>query len=468
MTRFMSIRLRLTLWYSGLLAIVVTIFSLLLYGAVAFNLRNELDAELDAQRDQVQTALLTSFRQRFFGRAPLIIPRDVISTTDLLVQISSTDGNALAHSENLGNASLPRDATLFAAARNKQFTYSTFLWEERERFRLLTAPLTIDQNVVGVIQIASSLRRNELTLNRLALLLIVGSLSAIAIVAVIGYALAGSALKPIDNIIRTARDIARTPDLTQRVHETYKGDEVDRLAITFNEMLGRLENLFRAQQRFIADISHELRTPLTIIRGQLALLQKTAPRDAQAAYDAVEQEAQRMTRLISDLLLLAQSDAGATMLKKETVELDTLMLEVYRQARVMTTGRNGDLRVTLGHEDQALVEGDPDRLKQLLLNLVENAIKYTPSGEIQLAIRKQSGEVGFSVSDTGLGIPSEDVPHIFERFYRVDKARTRAQGGTGLGLSIAQWIAQAHGGRIEVESELGKGSTFTVWLKEKP
>jgi signal transduction histidine kinase len=197
-------------------------------------------------------------------------------------------------------------------------------------------------------------------------------------------------------------------------------------------------------------------------------LQKLAPPDAQAVYDAIEQEAQRMTRLISDLLLLAQSDAGATMLKKETVELDTLMLEVYRQARVMTTGRNGDLRVTLGHEDQALVEGDPDRLKQLLLNLVENAIKYTPSGEIQLAIRKQSGEVGFSVSDTGLGIPSEDVPHIFERFYRVDKARTRAQGGTGLGLSIAQWIAQAHGGRIEVESELGKGSTFTVWLKEKP
>jgi heavy metal sensor kinase len=468
MTRFMSIRLRLTLWYSGLLAIVVTIFSLLLYGAVAFNLRNELDAELDAQRDQVQTALLTSFRQRFFGRAPLIIPRDVISTTDLLVQISSTDGNALAHSENLGNASLPRDATLFAAARNKQFTYSTFLWEERERFRLLTAPLTIDQNVVGVIQIASSLRRNELTLNRLALLLIVGSLSAIAIVAVIGYALAGSALKPIDRITRTARAIARTPDLAQRVPETYKGDEVDRLAITFNEMLGRLENLFRAQQRFIADLSHELRTPLTIIRGQLALLQKLAPPDAQAVYDAIEQEAQRMTRLISDLLLLAQSDAGATMLKKETVELDTLMLEVYRQARVMTTGRNGDLRVTLGHEDQALVEGDPDRLKQLLLNLVENAIKYTPSGEIQLAIRKQSGEVGFSVSDTGLGIPSEDVPHIFERFYRVDKARTRAQGGTGLGLSIAQWIAQAHGGRIEVESELGKGSTFTVWLKEKP
>jgi heavy metal sensor kinase len=463
----MSIRLRLTLWYSGLLAIVVTIFSLLLYGAVAFNLRNEIEAELEAQRDQVETALLTSFRQRFPGRAPLIIPRDVFSTTDILVQISSPDGIALAHSENLGNLSLPHDPAVFAAARNKQFVYSTFVTDERGHFRLLTAPLMIDKTVVGIIQVASSLRRNELTLNRLAFLLVIGSLSAIAIVAVIGYMLAGSALKPIDNIIRAARAIARTPDLAQRVHETHKAVEVDRLAITFNEMLGRLENLFRTQQRFIADVSHELRTPLTIIQGQLALLQQTAAPEAQTSYHAIEQEAQRMTRLVSDLLLLAQSEAGATTLKKETVELDTLMLDVYRQARVMANGRNGDLKVTLGNEDQALVEGDPDRLKQLLLNLVENAIKYTPSGEIQLAMHKQTGEVGVSVKDTGMGIPPDDVPHIFERFYRVDKARTREQGGTGLGLSIAQWVAQAHGGRIEVTSAVGQGSTFTVWLKEK-
>ena len=232
-------------------------------------------------------------------------------------------------------------------------------------------------------------------------------------------------------------------------------------------MLGRLENLFRTQQRFSADVSHELRTPLTIIRGQLALLQPTIAAEHREALMAIDGEAQRMTRLVADLLLLAQSDAGATTLKREMVELDTLLLDVYRQARLMVNGRGEALKVTLGAEDQALVEGDLDRLKQLLLNLVENAIKYTPSGEVKLSMLKQSGEVGVSVSDTGMGIPPADLPHIFERFYRVDKARSREQGGTGLGLSIAQWIAQAHGGRIEARSEVGKGTTFTVWLREK-
>lgn len=171
-----------------------------------------------------------------------------------------------------------------------------------------------------------------------------------------------------------------------------------------------------------------------------------------------------MSRLVRDLLLLAQADAGVT-LQHTDVELDSLLLEVYRQARIIAQQANPGVTVRLGAEDQATVRGDPDRLRQLLLNLTENAVKYTPSGgTVTLGLERRDGWVRVDVADTGIGIPAEDVPHVFERFYRVDKARSREKGGTGLGLSIAQWIAQAHGGRLEVRSEAGTGTIFTLWL----
>ena len=210
-------------------------------------------------------------------------------------------------------------------------------------------------------------------------------------------------------------------------------------------------------------MSHELRSPLTAIRGNLDLLRRGAVEDASARADAlaaIDTESARMQRLVSDLLLLAQADAGFK-IRKQTVELDTILLDVYRQARAMAGGVN----IVLGKEDQAQVLGDADRLKQLLMNLVDNAIKYTPTGgAVTFSLDRDANWVRIAVQDTGAGIPSQDLPKIFDRFYRVDKARTREKGGTGLGLAIAKTIVDAHDGRIEVQSELGKGSTFTVWL----
>jgi signal transduction histidine kinase len=233
-------------------------------------------------------------------------------------------------------------------------------------------------------------------------------------------------------------------------------------------MLSRLETLFRTQRRFVADVSHELRTPLTTIQGNVELLRRGAAKDAEARRETladIETEVARMSRLVADLLLLARMDAGVE-LDVGPVELDTLLLDVYRQAQVMSDGTD----VCLGNEDQAVIQGDADRLRQLFLNLVDNALKYTPPGGcVTLSVQKTEGWVRVVVADTGVGIPPEDlqpgpsgVPMIFERFYRADPARSR--GGTGLGLSIVQWIVQAHGGRIEVESSVGSGSTFTVWL----
>ncbi|MBI5651964.1 MAG: HAMP domain-containing protein [Chloroflexi bacterium] len=317
--------------------------------------------------------------------------------------------------------------------------------------------------VICVLQVAQSLQDVNATLRLLIGLMLAGVVGGLGFASVVGAILAYVALAPIDRMTQTARDIARARDLTRRIESKPTRDEVGRLAATFNEMLGRIEELFRAQQRFVADVSHELRSPLTAIRGNLDLLRRGAieNRDERdTALAAIESESARMQRLVQDLLLLAQADAGIT-IQKNLVELDTLLLQVYRQARLTPAGA----KVTLGSEDQAQVLGDADRLKQLLINLVDNAIKYTPNGgAVKLSLERDADWVRIAIADSGVGIPAQDLAKIFDRFYRVDKSRARDQGGTGLGLAICQWIAEAHGGRIEVESQVGKGSTFTVWL----
>jgi signal transduction histidine kinase len=275
------------------------------------------------------------------------------------------------------------------------------------------------------------------------------------------------ALRPIDRVTQTAGRIVHAQDLGQRLAVPTTDDEVGRLVSTFNAMLERLDRLFQAQQRLGADVSHELRTPLTTIRGNVALLRRGAaddPAERAVALDAIEDEVDRMSRLVADLLVLAQAEAGMK-LEKQPVELDTLILEVYRQAQLMSAARfpvGERVAIRLGHEDQALVEGDPDRLKQLLLNLVDNALKYTPAGgTVSLSLYRDEGGVRVSVEDTGVGIPPDVLPHIFDRFYR---AQREGRKGVGLGLSIACWIAEAHGGRLSVESQVGQGTIFTLWL----
>jgi signal transduction histidine kinase len=275
------------------------------------------------------------------------------------------------------------------------------------------------------------------------------------------------ALRPIDRITQTAGQIARAQDLGRRLPVPTTDDEVGRLVSTFNAMLERLDRLFQAQQRLGADVSHELRTPLTTIRGNVDLLRRGAaddPIERATALDAIEGEVDHMNRLVADLLLLAQAEAGMQ-LQKQLVELDTLILEVYRQAQLMSATRfpaGEGVTIRLGHEDQAIVEGDPDRLKQLLLNLIDNALKYTPEGgTVTISLYRDPEWVRVSVEDTGVGIPPDVLPHIFGRFYR---AQREGRTGVGLGLSIAHWIAEAHGGRLNVESEVGQGTTFTLWL----
>jgi signal transduction histidine kinase len=301
---------------------------------------------------------------------------------------------------------------------------------------------------------------NEAVLAQLRLILFLTGLAAVSLSLFLGAWLTHRLLKPLDDIAAVAIQITRADDLSRRLPDTGRRDEIGSLTMVLNQTLERLESLFLARQRFLADASHELRTPLTTIRGNMDLMRRMGAAQPEIL-DDVQDELERMTRLVDDLLLLARADTGGLPLYRQPVELDDIFLDVYRQVQ----GIEPPVQLTIMEVDQVYVLGDSDRLKQLFLNLVDNAIKYTPAGgEVFMSLSKKDGMALVEIQDNGVGIPVEDLPRIFDRFYRVDKARTRNPGGSGLGLSIARWIAVAHGGNIYVESSVGKGSTFSVSL----
>ncbi len=478
----MSIRLRLTLWYTALLGLTLLVFDVLLYTG----LQNAIVADVGRNLQQQSTRAVAIIEQSGdpmatlqWQQQPLVTP--TVFASQVYAQVLNPRGDILHRSENLlqMNELLPiSPRTLERNLRGETGYY--VLTQRNTPIYVLSRPLhNADGRVVGILQVGQSLADMNATLGQVRILLTVGSILAIAVAAAGGAFLARTTLRPIDEITGTARRIGRTQHLAERIAIEDRGDEVSRLADTFNEMLERLDRLFQTQQRLIADVSHELRTPLTTIRGNLDLLQRGAIDDPELRSEAlaeIEAEVDRMSRMVGDLLLLAQADAGLN-LRRVPVELDTLLLEVFRQGQVIA---QGDVELRLGHEDQALVMGDADRLHQLLLNLVDNAIKYTPPGgkvtlslfcnnEAPPSLAATTGTavarwVKIDVNDTGIGIAAEDLPFVFDRFYRSDRARTQRVGGSGLGLSIAQWIAQAHDGVITVVSEHGQGSTFTLWL----
>jgi len=334
------------------------------------------------------------------------------------------------------------------------------------QWRVLTVPLIVSgqDRKVGTLQAGMNLSIVERTQQVLLTVLVFGCLIAMAVAAMAGWFSIRQALSPLKAVTNTALQITRADDLSRRI--PYSGpreDEVGQLITAFNQTLGRLENLFNTQKRFLADVGHELRTPLTVIKGNVDLMRRMNCSDDESL-GSIESEVDRLTRLVGDLLLLAQAESGKLPLAMQTVELDTILLEVLQQMKILARDR---LSLRLADIDQVIVCGDQDRLKQVLVNLISNAIKYTPNGgEVVVGLGKTENQACLTVSDNGSGIPVEDMPHIFERFYRGEKSRTRSRDGKGfgLGLSIAYWIVRNHNGQIEVSPRQPKGTTFTVWL----
>ena len=470
----MTLGARLTLWQTSLLVLLLIAFALVSYRTLDAGLRSELDNVLRERADHAALALQTVPNLPIVGISPGL--SDGFASPGIYLQIVDAVGRITARSANLGTDALPVHPDRLADVLVGRSFYE-FESVDGQNVRLYHRPVVRDGRVVGAIEVGASLRNLENTLARLRTIFVLSILAVLSVGALGSYSLTRLGLRPLARLAALATRIGNARDLSARLPPVGPPDEVGRLTLTFNDMLSRLEAAFKAQQHFLAEVAHELRTPLTSLLGNADLLARygdDADRRA-PALEAVRAEGRRTTRLLNDLLLSVQADTGWRLDLRPTLMADVLQ-------RVVTYSRPfaDEVRVALAATPTVAVFGDADRLQQVFGNLLDNALRHTPAGG---AVAIRSSVVGpqngatctppgptdhhwllITVADTGEGIPPEALPHIFDRFYRIP-----GNGhGSGLGLAIARWIVEQHGGRIEVESELGQGSQFRVWLPVAP
>lgn len=467
----MSLRLRLALWYGGLTGAIVLLVSALGYAIHSRGQHAALDQALQGAVAHVVGGHQASDTQ---GELAAMLATPVLP--DLSIWITDAGGEVLAASPNATLAGLvePAEVVRLAAAQ------ATSSWGGRlsglvhassgeghfavmvvdgVRWRLYAQPAAQQGEYVLAAAPLASMDAADAALRRLIPAL---ALFGMAVTVIAGGLLAGRALRPLATITATAHEIAHSGNPSARVPVGVRRDELGQLAATFNEMLDSLAEAHQGQQRFVADASHELRAPLTALQANLELLERQSgsPAEQQAMIGEASREAHRLSRLVADLLALARADAGIP-LRHQSVELDRVVLDAFREARHLARGQ----RLTLGHFEPVRISGDPDRLKQVVLILLDNAIKYTaPEGSVTVTLQHDASGARVEVRDSGVGIPKEALPHVWERFYRADPARGRDPGGTGLGLPIARWIVEQHGGDITLTSEPGEGTTARVWF----
>ncbi len=455
----MSLRLRLSLWYTAVMAITLLLSATSLYIVISNTMHSDIDQSIMGKaNDLVSTVGIRGGLSPDTSR--LVLPNiDPFTGFDTYIQVLDASGRVVDRSSNLGSEYLPiSDTTLREASADRgYFEYGEL---SRGRIRVYTTPIIVAGQVFGYVQVARSTRIMDTTLSSVLYGLAAGHTALLLLATLVGSAIARASLRPIHKLTQTVRELGRSGRLDQRLEYHGPQDEVGRLATTFNDMLESISKLLASQRRFVADASHELRTPLTSLRVNVETLKKQLaekPESLEVLSD-ISVELERMSRLVNGLLELAKADAGLH-LERKKLDLSTIVAEVYQKA---TAAQNG-VQVTLDQVESVAVLGNPDYLHNALYVLVDNAIKYTPpGGHVSIALERIDNWARATVADDGMGISPEDLPHIFERFYRGKTARRR--GGTGLGLSIAQWVAHEHGGRITVESHPGKGSTFMLWL----
>jgi heavy metal sensor kinase len=434
-------------------------------------LYDSLDTELGATLDETSLSLVYEIdvekrEERTAATSTLdehIAPRQAAAIFD-------ANGNLVAEetADGTGHASLP-SMDLVPATGTELYTLPTKRQDEIDQRRIAVGRIhTANNSYILVVSQPFDVVRRELRLLRLSLILVV--LITLSLAGFGGWFLARRSLAPVVQMTTRARRIS-AENLDQRLPVSNPNDELGRLAATFNELLTRLDDAFEQQHRFMADASHELRTPLSVMRTAAGVtLEQKARSDGEyrEALSIIDEQARRLTRIVEDMFMLARADGGRRVLQLSEFYLGKLLCETARAAEVLAT-RKG-VTIEIGEFPQARYRGDEGLLRQMVLNLLDNAIKHTSSGGVvRIALERQSTIYAIVVSDTGTGIPLEAQAHIFERFYRVDKARSRAEasavgGGAGLGLSIAKWTAEAHLGCLELQRSDTAGSTFVASL----
>jgi signal transduction histidine kinase len=468
-----SLRLRLALWYGGLTAVAIALVCLLAYANHSRAHYDEADGTLASAADHIANEYLLAATpaERATRMATSI-------SAGLIVRVYGTDDAVVAESPGAtelppidptailaGSPTPPFDrigqlAPSFAPEAGRHGAFGLVVGDGGTRWRLHVLPVPdLGQRVV----VAASLERLDASIARFRTLMAAIAVVSALVTFAVSWLLAAGALRPVAVMTATAGAIARTRSFSKRLPPGHRKDELGELSLTFNEMLDSLEQAYRAEQRFVGDASHELRAPLTAIQANLDLLQRRrdmTDEERSVAVAEASREADRLAKLVADLLALARADAGVA-IRRERVELDRVLLETLSATRHLTHGQ----QLAVSELVPSSVEGDEDRLKQLLVILLDNAIKYTPSdGTVSVGLTRDGRYAVVTVADTGVGIPADQIPRVFERFYRADPARARDPGGSGLGLAIAHWIVQQHDGGIAVASELGQGTTVEVRL----
>ena len=457
-----SFRLQLTAWYLLLFTLLLTAFSIFLYEVLSKALYKRLDEILSSE---VNTAagLFRGEMAEFNGDASGAALEAMSEMGIRGVTLAVFEGNRLLASNMPLRGTELSAVVADAAATEAPEVRTTLPRYGKHGARALARRFAVDGRQY-VLLAAESLHpvKSELGLVRHVLFL---ALPLIVLIAGAGgFFLATKNLAPVRWMAEQARSIT-DKSLHQRLDIGAANEELMMLADSFNELLSRLDRSFETMRRFVADASHELRTPIAVIRGEadVALDHDRGPAEYKESLAVIQDEARRLTRLIDDLLNLARADAGHVRLHVEEFYVNDLLAECCRSIQAKASAKEISLECRCP-EDVAY-RGDPELIRRLVLNLLENAIRYTPEGgRVQLNVEDLASELRIQVADTGVGIPPETATHVFERFYRGDQARSRQNGGFGLGLSIVKWIAESHNGSVELSSEPGLGSTFTVLL----
>ena len=465
MTRFhRTVRFRITAKHTAVFALLFGLFGAGLY----YGLRDLADRHVD---------------QELIHRAKLLLPQLVIVDGEPMLRqalegISQELRTAYSHSEITDQKGqvlkpsprfrTPKRGPQTSAPLQRKLSadnpvFTTFV-SEGERFRMAILPLHDDIGQEYEVRIAYPLSAIDEALENLRFFLLAGGPLLVAMAALGGWILARGSLQPVAQITQAARQIS-AQGLAQRIPVRGVGDEIDELARTFNEMLERLQTSFEQIRNFSFDAAHELRTPLTAMRGEteVALLRNSSVEELRRVLRSNLEEINRITAIVNDLLTVAQGEAGGLELRREKVSLSELAANIVETVQVLAEDKEVKLESAI--QPNISVTGDSLRLSQLLLNLLDNAIKHSLPGQtVRLSLDKNGGDPVLKVEDAGCGISEQDLAHIFDRFFRTDRSRSRQIPGSGLGLSISKWIVDAHGGSISVASKLGNGSTFTVQL----
>lgn len=455
----MPVSVKLTILYVAILSCILLLTSTLTLAGLYYMLYNQTSDEISANINRVNQYLLEGNPlDQTMLEANLLAPKVILKVMDQQNHLLLDSAPAAGNREDLSEE-MEEDYRIIKFLPLKK-PYLTIIRMNRNYF-FLTNHVIQQRDEIYQLYFLKPMSEEALFIKSLIKSLLVTNTLGIFVAVVSGIYLSRKILRPIRNITKTAQEI-EINQLDKRFEVTDSNDELQELARTFNHMLNRIQTGFEQQRRFVADASHELRTPITVIGGYVDILDRWGKQDPAALQEgisAIKSEATNMYELIEKLLFLARADQSKQVINKTAVPMELLIADIVQETRLIAPSHI----IELPQNNSATVHGDPTYIKEMLRIFIDNSIKYTPEGgTIRIISQKLDHHLNITIQDTGIGIPEEDQPKVFNRFYRVDKSRSKATGGTGLGLSIASWIAEQHNSTINLTTSPGKGTTITV------